>query len=524
MTATSSFGRIRSYLWPIHRHELKFFIPLFLIFFFIGFNYALLRAVKDTAVITAPNSGAEVLPFLKLWAVIPFAFLFTFLLTRVSNRFSREKVFYVLMSIFVSFFLLYLFVLYPFRDSLHPHVVADKLQAVLPQGCKGLVALFRNWTFTLFYVMSEMWSAIILTVLAWGFANEVSSVRDARRYYGLLGLSLNCATMLAGYAAALFSKRGFSTLLPFGQTPWDQTVFFLMSIIIVFGLIAMALFRYIHVKKLGYNSPTYQEKEGGVRIKMGMRKNFAYLMKSKYLLCISVLVLMFNIALTLIEVMWKDQVRQLHPDPAQFNAYMGSVLMWVGVVSTLASLFVSGSILRKFNWTTSAMITPLLLLVTGVLFFFFCVFKDSSFAAVATFLGSTPLGLCAFLGSLQNCLARASKYTLFDATKELAFIPLSKECKLKGKSAIDGVGSRIGKSGAALAYQGLIMGFGSVALSTPCVGVILLLVISGWMVATRALGKQFNQLITSQTRIDDPDALTGKEEGASAMSSKAASA
>ena len=70
-------------------------------------------------------------------------------------------------------------------------------------------------------------------------------------------------------------------------------------------------------------------------------------------------------------------------------------------------------------------------------------------------------------------MTRALKYTLFDATKELAFIPLSKECKLKGKAAIDGIGSRIGKSGGSIIHQGLLLCFGSVASSTPYVGVIL---------------------------------------------------
>ena len=395
--------------------------------------------------------------------------------------------------------------------------MADSLQAMLPQGFRGLVALFRNWTFTLFYVMSEMWSAIVLTVLAWGFANEVSSVGDAKRYYGLLGLSLNLATMAAGYTSMLLSKKMFNGMLPFGQTAWDQTFFLLMGIIIVFAVLSIGLFRYIHAQKLGYSSPTYQAKEGAVRIKMGMRKNFAYLMKSKYLLCIAVLVVMFNIAITLIEVVWKDQVRQLHPDPAHFNAYLGSVMTWVGIIATCASLFVSGSILRKFSWTTSAMITPILLLVTGILFFLFSIFKDSSFASISMVLGTTPLALCTFFGSLQDCLARASKYTLFDATKELAFIPLSKECKLKGKAAIDGVGSRIGKSGAALAYQGLIMGFGSVASSAPSVGVILLFVIGGWMIATRTLGKQFHALTTSQQLIKDPDLIQKVQEESSTV-------
>ncbi|HEY2810036.1 MAG TPA: Npt1/Npt2 family nucleotide transporter [Rhabdochlamydiaceae bacterium] len=504
MSPEKGFGKIRAYLWPIRRDEFKKFIPTLLIFFSVGFNYSLLRAIKDALVVTAPSSGAEALPFLKVWAIVPCALLFTFIFTRVSNHFSREKVFYVMMSIFIVFFTLFILVLYPFQDALHPHSFCDQLQQMLPLGCQGFIALFRNWTFTLFYVMSEMWSTIIMTVLAWGFANDVTSVSDARRYYGLLGISINLSGIAAGWVATSMSQNAYMPLIPFGQDAWGQSVFFLNSIIIFVALCCMGLYRYLHKQGHGYNSPTFHAQDEG-KVKMGLRKNFAYLAKSKYLISIALIVVMYNIAINLVEVVWKDQVKQLYPNPADFNAYMGQVLVWIGIIATTTSIFVSGTVIRRFSWTTSALISPLILLITGIGFFFFFFFKDSSFAAFSTLLGTSPLILCVFFGSLQNCLARASKYTVFDATKELAFIPLSKECKLKGKAAIDGVGSRVGKSGGSLIHQSLLMLFGTVSLSTPYVAVILLVAITVWMYAVRALGKRFHVLSTQQETINVPD-------------------
>jgi AAA family ATP:ADP antiporter len=481
---------------------------MFLIFFLVGFNYSLLRATKDALVVTAPSSGAETLPFLKVWAIVPMAFLFTFIFTRVSNRVAREKIFYFMMSIFIGFFLLFMFFLYPLQDTLHPHTFCDKVQQMLPQGFQGFIAMFRNWTFSLFYIMSEMWSTIIMTVLCWGFANDVTSVNDAKRYYGLLGISINLSGIFAGSVATSMSQNTFNASLPFGATAWDQTIFILSSFIVLAGVLCMFLFRYIHTQGFGYNSPFYHAENAGKDVKMGLRKNFAYLAKSKYLICIAVIVVMYNIAINLVEVIWKDQVKQLYPNPSDFNAYMGQVLTWIGVVATVTSVFVSGTVIRKFSWTSSALISPLILLSTGIAFFFFFFFKDSSFASFATLFGTTPLALCAFFGSLQNCLARASKYTLFDATKELAFIPLSKECKLKGKAAIDGVGSRIGKSGGSLIHQSLLMCFGTVALSTPYVAFLLLFAIGAWTIAVRSLGKRFNDLVSHQETLKDPDEET----------------
>ena len=497
MSSSKEFSTLRTFFWPIHKVELKKFVPMLLIFFLICFNYNILKASKDAMVVTARSSGAEAIPFIKVWAILPFALLMTLLFTRLSNKLSREKIFYVMMSLFLGFFLVFTFILYPLQDVLHPHSLADKLQEILPLGFKGLIAMFRNWIFTIFYIMAEMWSTIMMTVLFWGFANEVTSVKDAKRFYGLLGVGANLACIISGLVSSVLSHHTFNASLPFGTDAWGQSVVFLNCIVILSGILCIYLFRRLHKQGFGYNS--IQEDGTSLRepskIKMGLRKNFAYLAKSKYLICIAVIVIMYNIVINLVEVVWKDQVKELYPNPSDFNAYMGQVMTAVGVIATLTSLFISGNLIRKFSWTTTAMISPVILLVTSVGFFSFLLFRDFGFAhAIAGILGFSPLVISVFFGSMQNSLARASKYTVFDATKELAFVPLNQESKLKGKAAIDGVGSRLGKSGGSLIHQSLLMVFGTVSLSTPYVATILLVAIGAWVIAVKSLGKQFTQL------------------------------
>ncbi len=500
------FSKIRSFLWPIHMRELKKFVPMLVIFFFIGFNYSILRITKDALVVTAPGSGAEALPFIKVWAILPMAFLFTFIFTRVSNRLNREKVFYFMMSIFIAYFLLFNFILYPYRESLHPHELADRIQSCLPLGLKGLVAIFRNWTYSTFYIMSEMWSTIIMTVLAWGFANDVTSVKDAKRYYGVLGIAINISGIAAGHIVTTLSNHTYNPALGVGSDAWGQSIFLINSIVILGALICVASFRYMHKQGHGYNSEIYKHHHGESKVKMGLRKNFAYLAKSKYLICISVIVVMYNIAINLIEVVWKDQMKQLCPNPNEFNAYMGQVLTAGGIVATIISIFVLGHVIRRFSWKSNAMISPIILISTGIAFFSFILFKDTvTLKKVAYWVGTSPLAVGVFLGSVQNCLARASKYTFFDSTKEIAFIPLSKESKLKGKAAIDGVGSRLGKSGGSVIHQGLLVFSGTVALSTPYVAVLLFGVITAWMIAVKSLGKQFSQLVSQHQTLNVPD-------------------
>jgi len=495
----SEFSSIRSFLWPIHRFELKKFIPILLMFFLIAFNYNLLRSVKDAIVVTAPSSGAEALPFIKMWVILPMAILITYIFTKLSNKFNREKVFYIMMSSFMLYFLIFTFVLFPYQDVLHPHAFADTLSMHLPEGFNGFISIFRNWTFTSFYVMSELWSSAILTVLFWGFVNGICKVDEAKRFYGTLCVGANFASILSGKATQLFCNASFNPDLPFGACAWDQSIVFINLTIVVFGVLIMLIFRWLNKNVLSNSKSAHYRLDSPKKHKGSFRENFKYLANSKYLICIAVLVISYNLTLNLVEVVWKNQVKALYPNPMDYSNYMAQVITSIGVMATIISIFISGGVIRRCGWKFSALVTPVVLLITGFAFFAFLLCDDAKLSIISGFVGSSPLVLSVFFGSLQNTLSRASKYTLFDATKELSFVPLSEECKHRGKAAIDGVGSRFGKSGGSLFQLGLICSFGSISQCIPYIGVIFIIIIGIWLYATVSLGKQFTKLTSRET-------------------------
>jgi AAA family ATP:ADP antiporter len=500
--AHSEFSKWRTFFWPIHRFELKKFLPMLGIFFLIAFNYNILRAFKDSLVVTARNSGAEVIPFIKVWAILPMALLLTFIFTRLANRFSRERVFYIMLTGFLVFFFIFTCFLYPNREWLHPHTLADHLQQMLPTGFYGLIALLRNWTFTLFYVMSELWSTAILTVLFWGFANEVTSVHEARRYYGVLATGANIAQICSGQVSIYLSQNAFIPWVPYGTQSWEQSVLFLNGAVISCGILTIILFRWLN-KNVSLPHDVSSSAQPDEKIKMSMRKNFYYLSKSKYLIYITLIVLAYNLAINLIEIVWKNQISLIYPDPGMYQIYMGKVLTATGVIATIASIFLTTSIIQRFSWTCNALIPPILTLVTGSLFFFFSLFPDLHLWGLTALFGVSPLYLSVMFGSLQNCLTRASKYTLYDATKEMAFIPLNRESKLKGKAAIDGVGSRLGKSGGSVIHQGFLIVFSSLAVSMPYIAVAFIGIVGIWVLSVISLGKQFDVLVSSNAKLNN---------------------
>ncbi|ADI39043.1 Npt1/Npt2 family nucleotide transporter [Waddlia chondrophila] len=493
------FGAFRRLIWPIYRHEMQKLIPMLLMFFLIAFNYNVLRTMKDTLVVTAKSSGAEVIPFIKVWVMFPGAVLMTLLFTRLTNRLTRERVFYVMMSIFLIYFFLFAFILYPNREILHPNAFADRLQLILPQGCMGLIAMFRNWTFTIFYVMSELWGNIILFVLFWGFANQVTKLHEAKRFYGLFGFGANLSGIVAGQVSVLLSKKAFNPHLPLGTNAWEQSMFSLISLVLISGVLTLIVFRYLNKKVLNEEADSSAKFELKKKKKMSLRENFRFLLNSKYLIYITVIVVSYNIVINLVEVVWKSQLRELYPSPNDYNLYINQVSTIIGIVATIAALFVSGNSLRKFGWTTTAMLTPLTLLVTSILFFGLFFFKDNLEGVAWALFGMSPLALVVLAGSVQNILCRGAKYTVFDATKEMAFVPLSDEYKVKGKAAIDGVCNRLGKSGGSMIHQSLLLYFVTFSASAPYVAAVLLVIISCWSVAVKFLGIEFNALTSDKS-------------------------
>jgi len=501
MSQDKGFSPLRAYLWPIHSYELRKFLPLLAMAFFIGFNYNILRNMKEAFLVTAEDGGAEVLPFIKVWGIVPGAFLLTFLYSRLNNGLKRDHVFYAMILIFLGFFAFFTFVVYPFQDYLHPHATCDFLQAYLPAGCKGLIAMFRYWTFTSFYIMSELWSSAILSMLFWGFANEVTRVSEAKRFYGLIAIGLNMAAVTSGQVSVFLTTGFLRSMVTFADDSWHQSVILLTTVVILSGGAILGIFRYL--TKAVISKPMEGISPRKEKIKMSMRENFAILGRSKYLLSIAIIVLTYNLVINLVEVVWKDQVCQLYPNPNDYNAYMSQITTITGIISFFTSLLISGQLIRKFGWTAGALITPVILLITCCAFFFFFFGRDSMANALAV-LGTSPLALVVFFGSSQNCLSRASKFTLFDSTKEMAFIPLSTEDKLKGKAAIDGVGSRLGKSGGSFIHQILLVIFSTISASAHIVAAILFMAIFFWIGAVLSLGKQFKKLEAPQSQSPEP--------------------
>ena len=118
-------------------------------------------------------------------------------------------------------------------------------------------------------------------------------------------------------------------------------------------------------------------------------------------------------------------------------------------IATFTMMLLSRVIFRKYGWGVAATITPTVLLATGVAFFGLILCSDPLTPILGKF-GMTPLLAAVYVGALQNIFSKSAKYSLFDPCKEMAYIPLNEDTKVKEKAAIDVVCNPLGKSGGAL--------------------------------------------------------------------------
>ena len=476
------------------------FLGLAAMFFCILFNYTILRDTKDVLVVTAPGSGAEIIPFLKTWLNLPLAFAFMVVYAKLSDILAPRTLFYTIILPFIAFFGSFAFVLYPMQDVLHPVEFSQWLLSVAGPRFSAPIAILRNWTFCLFYVMAELWGSVVVSVLFWGFANQICTVDEASQFYPLFGLGANVALIASGKTVKYFSSVRAN--LPPGVDGWAMSLRGMMSLVVVFGFGICAIYWAINKFVVPQNVELQATKKKK-KAKMGVGDSLKFLLGKRYVRDLATLVVAYGICINLVEVTWKSKLKAQFPNPNDYSAFMGDFSAATGTV-TFVMMLLSRFIFKKYGWGVAALITPVVLAATAV-GFFLLVLNGAALEPSLAMLGLTPLMAAVLVGAAQNVFSKSSKYALFDPCKEMAYIPLDAETKVKGKAAIDVVCNPMGKSGGALIQQFMIIGFGSLAASTPYLGVILLLFIVMWVNAARSLDGQFSSLTKSKIAGDAED-------------------
>lgn len=494
---TSEPSRLRRFLWPIYGQENKKFMPMALIMFLTLFNYTILRNVKDALIV--PAAGPEVIPFLKSFVILPFSVLVVTFYTKLTNLLSREKIYYSFVTFFLVFFLVFSFYLYPNRDIVHPSPeFIQNLKTAHPHF-QHIISIWGVWSLSMFYVLSELWNSVVLLLLFWQFANEITRTQEARRFYTMFSFVAHTALLLGGYTVNLICEDA-KLLAADVQCEWYLTT---ISIIVgIGGLGAISLYRWVNTKvitnPLLYDGAKKENKQKG-KLKLSMLESIAYIIKSRYLGLIAILIISYGIIMNLTGLLWRRQIKLQYPTVLEYSGYMADFYMITGSI-TVVLIYLLKRVVDKFGWFQGAIITPLTLLVTCAIFFMLLFFKDL-FEPLSLSMGVTPLMMSVLIATGQQVFSKSAKYALFDPTKEMTYIPLDPELKAKGKAAVDVVGYSFSKAAGGYIAGGLLVltAASDVIVVAPFISLIVFLIIAVWIFAVFGLNKRYAELLKTHT-------------------------
>jgi AAA family ATP:ADP antiporter len=444
----SKLNKLASYIWPIYRHELPKFLFITLLMFCILGIQNLIRAMKDSVVNTM--IGTETIAFLKFWGVLPAAFVITIIYVKLVSVMKGEKIFYLVMSSFLAFFILFAFYLFPNYESFHlSQSKVEELILSFP-NFKWFILLTANWSFSLFYIIAELWPNAVFALLFWQFVNKITTVDESKRFYPIFGLLGQTGIYLSG--TFLMNLEAMDTYVQetFGITVHHSILSIQLTILVVTVLGVIALITFWIINNQILDASTAESLQFKVKKQtMTLKESFKMIMGSRYIRLITILLICYGIAINLVEGPWKATAKTLYPTTTEFAAFVGSYLSYTGIV-TILFVILGSNIVRKLGWFSAAIITPFMVLSTGMMFF-----AVANFDSVGTFMMislafTDPVMLAIAIGAVQNVLSKSSKYTLFDSTKEMSYVPLDEDLKTKGKAAADVIGTKLGKSTSAL--------------------------------------------------------------------------
>ena len=464
----------------LQRHSL-FICHAFMMFLCI-INFDILRNLKESLLVT--RMGAEVIPFIKLWVVTPSAFLFVFCYSFLANRLSRHLLFVFTIVPFLVWMPVFSLYLYPNLTELAPSSFCQILSVYLPDNLILIGGLLEHWPLTLLFTCAELWSTGVLCTLFWSTVNDTSTVESSLREYPLLTLVGNSASLLSGPMILLLVRHltGHN-----GDDGWQTSLVFLSVIFVVCGLTIIWL--YCHSIKLAapLSTTVSHKSHDNTATRLPLKDSFLYLAKCPYLRNIALIMLAYCVAINTAEVAWKSQLVRVYSTETEYSMLMGQLTFYNGLGCLLMAALTAWLI--RYGWRIAALGTPLLMACTGIPFFLTVVLSNSGWLPEAL---STPMLLAGIsIGTLCNVASKSAKYTLFDATKEMAFVPLNNEQKLKGKASIELIVSRAGKSSSALVQQLLIVTLGSLTASMHWLASMFMIITIVWLLSVNALSKQY---------------------------------
>jgi AAA family ATP:ADP antiporter len=318
-----------------------------------------------------------------------------------------------------------------------------------------------------FFIWVGIFSLMMVAQL-WAFATDVYTVEQGKRLFAIVGFGASLGAIVGSFTTGQLVKF------------FHPYVFMLAAAALL--SLCLLLTNLINVREKHSQAPK-------PRNPVRQRSGFALVFRSRYLLLIAILMLLYNLVNTTGEYILGKTVVSLYErvhgaaaaggldEGKVIGEFYGNYFTLVNVLAAFFQAFLVSRVLKYFGVRVALLVLP-----------------------VVAFIGYTGMAFIPLLSFIRTVkLAENSiDYSLQNTTRNALSLPTSREAKYKAKQANDGFFVRFGDVlSAGLVFAGTRwLAFGSRQFAYVNVALIV-----GWLVLAVVIGREFERL----SRTPSPD-------------------
>ncbi|MCL4361354.1 hypothetical protein M1446_03295 [Candidatus Dependentiae bacterium] len=411
---------IRFFYPDLKKEEVKKFGLLSLAFFFLVGAYWMLRLLKDTIFfkIAFPEDlgwiagqGGKFQPIAKTYSVFV-VILLVLIYSKLVDIFEKHVLFYIICSFYTGIFATITGILL-YRDW-----YGDAAIGKIPLAAMGWASYFAIESF-----------GSIVVALFWSFVASITDTEAAKKGYPLI------------IAGAQIGSIGGSVLTIFAEELGGIWRLLLLSTIFVATIMAVIYYfmKVMPESQLVGNkesAKSEKHKEGFIK---GFVSGITLLLTRSYLLGILVISTFYEVVGTIIDYQMKRQA-EIFPAFASetgFAKFMGIFGAASNGLAFLMALLGTSYLMKRYGLTFCLLLYPVCLGIAMTALFAFYTYGSPTAAHL----------LWATFGVMM--LTKGLSYAVNNPSKEMMYIPTSKDAKFKSKGWIDSFGGRVAKMGGA---------------------------------------------------------------------------
>lgn len=442
---------MRRVFWGnIDKDEAKKFGLLASIFFFIIGTYWLLRPLKES--LFFHTVGPDWQPTAKKVTIL-LVFGLVVVYSKLIDWCHRHTLFYIIGITYALFFVgIWYGISHPTHGLVNPHIGPHR---------------YLGW----FAYLSIESFGYFMAAHFWSFVASATTPESAKRGYPLI---------------VTFAQLGsiVGSIMAYNAHYFTEKALMLMGLV---GISCIIILVHYFIKIIPYEQRTTKLAHGAPKQKKtGFFEGLKLLVSRPYLMGIFAIVLFFEIVNTIVDYQLLKQA-YLVPDyatSASFTSFIGLFGICVNTVSFLLALLGTSYLMRRLGLVFCLLTFPVCL---GL-----AVFSFYSLLLIGTFSAKVLLwGLFVVM-----VLLKALNYALNNPSKEMMYIPTSRDAKFKSKSWIDIFGSRSSKAAGAQ-INGWLMAAGDTFFFMQAGSLVSLFCIGLWIIAALFVGRRFQRLTKS---------------------------